>query len=226
MSSLAFVLQSPDVTRAWLSQVASAIAVQLARDVAPAWGLAPPWVDTRVYESIGDVPQGALPIILLPNADVAGYLGYHGETAFGVVYARVFTRGQQRADISRTISHEAIEALVDPSCNRWVDGPDGLVYALEAADPVEGDGYPIDLGGIAVHVSDFVLPAWFDPATPDGAPTDHLGLLKGAWQIRPSGYALFLDGDANPSTMPPGAAWTEAKRHPAARTARRRRWLS
>jgi len=223
---LAFVLQSPDVTRAWLSHVASAVGVQLARDVAPAWGLAPPRVDTRVYESIEDVPRGALPVILLPDSDVAGYLGYHGETNFGMFYARVFTRGQAPAEISRTISHEAIEALVDPSCNRWVDGPEGLVYALEAADPVEADGYPIDLGGIVVQVSDFVLPAWFDPATPAEAPTDHLGLVKGPWQIRPNGHALFLDAAGQASTTPPGAAWTAGKRHPAARAARRRRGLS
>lgn len=193
MRTFAFVHQTPDVTRAWLSQVASAVAVQLARDVAPAWGLAPPRVDTRVYDEIDDVPRGAWPIVLLQNADVAGYLGYHGETELGEIYARVFTRGLALADVSRTISHEVIEALIDPSCNRWVDGPDGLVYALEVADPVEADGYPIGLGEVVVHVSDFVLPAWFDPTTPGDAPTDHLGLLKGAWQVRPGGHTLFLE---------------------------------
>lgn len=225
MTTLAFVLQTPDVTRAWLSQVASAVAAQLARDVAPAWGLVAPRVDTRVYEAMTDVPSGALPLILLPDSDVAGYLGYHDETSSGVVYARVFTHGQALADISRAISHEAIEAIVDPSCNRWVEGPDELWYALEAVDPVEADGYPIDLDGIAVQVSDFVLPAWFDPTTPAEAPTDHLSLVKGAWQIRPSGYAIVLDAGSTVSTKPPGAACTPAKRHPAARTARRRRGL-
>lgn len=226
MITVAFVLQSADLTRAWLSRVASAVAVQLARDVAPAWGLSVPRVDTRVYEAIGDVPSDALPIILLPDSDLAGYLGYHGETASGLVYARVFTRGQALADVSRAISHEAVEALVDPSCNRWVEGPGGAMFALEVADPVEADGYPIDLGGLTVHVSDFVLPAWFDPATPADAPTDHLGLVKGAWQIRPNGYALLLGRCGEVGTMPRDAAGTPAKRHPAARTARRRMGLS
>jgi hypothetical protein len=141
VTPLVFVLQSPDVTPTWLSRVAAAIAVQLAHDVAPMWLLPWPEVDTRVYERIHDAPPGSLPIVLLPDADVAGTLGYHAETAAGVPYARVFTRNQPLDAISQTASHEAVEALIDPSANRWVEGPDGLAYALEAADPVEGEGW-------------------------------------------------------------------------------------
>ena len=225
MTTLAFVLQSPDVTPTWLSRVAAAIAVQLARDVAPMWLLGWPEVDTRVYERIPDAPRGSLPIVLLADADVAGTFGYHDATAEGVPYARVFTRGQTLDGVSQTASHEALEALVDPSANRWVDGPEGLAYALDAADPVEGEGYRIDVGGASIQVADFVLPAWFEPATPADEPTDLLGRLRGPFRLAKAGYAIRRAPDGLLDTTPPEAARSPAQRHPASRMARRQRRL-
>jgi hypothetical protein len=190
------------------------------------WLLPWPEVDTRVYERIQDAPPGSLPLVLLPDADVAGSLGYHAETAAGVPYARVFTRNQPLNAISQTASHEAVEALIDPSANRWVEGPDGLAYALEAADPVEGEGYRVDVGGASIQVADFVLPAWFEPATPADAPTDLLGRLHGPFRLAATGYAIRRAPDGLVDTTPPEAACSPAQRHPASRTERRQRRLS
>jgi hypothetical protein len=224
---LAFVLQSPDVTEDWVSDVAAAIAVQLARDVAPAWGLVAPRVQVAVYRDLDDLPANVLPIVILPSTDVAGDYGYHGEMPDGRFYARVFTRGLTRDEISRTISHEAIEAFIDPTCNRWVDAPDGRLYALEVVDPVAADGYVIELAGASIVVSDFVLPAWFDTATPATFSTDYLGRLKGAWRTRPSGYAQVIDPLSPPTAFPSHVAQMAAARaHLAGRAMRRFRRIA
>lgn len=111
--------------------------------------------------------------------------------------------------ISAVLSHEVLEAIVDPACALWADGPPsdkvgGAEYALEVCDPVEDDVY--DVAG--VDVSDFVLPAWFRPHAPADR-LDHLGLLREPFELRPGGYAIRRPtGPGGLSTLGPDGSLT------------------
>ncbi len=214
---IAFVLQSPDVTAAQLRKIAIAIAVQMGRDVAPAWGVAAPDVDTTIYASVNDVPADACPIVLLLSSDAANALGYHDELIGGRPYARVFTFGLSLDEISEVCSHEAGEMLVDPRCNCYDRGVDGRLYAREPFDATEGQPYWID----GVAVANFVLPAWCDINALEGVKVDFLGLLPGPGTKSPGGYIIVQGVNGAIATEPASAALRESKLHPASRCAKR-----
>jgi len=140
------------------------------------------------------------------------------------------------ASLSESISHEVIEALVDPLCDLWTHMPGrpaGVLVAYEACDPVE-DSYTVGYMDRDVQVSNFVYPSFFDDKLVDpqlaakfmaaGGKFDHLGKLTRAGQIGPEGYAVFKDGSAtwlenDAGRM--GASPRPGASHPAARTNRR-----
>lgn len=207
---------------------------QLRDHVAPAWGLLPPGV-----EFMPTGPQGrhydAL-IGVLDNADQAGALGWHTEGPDADVYGRVFAQpvlanggNALSADLSvcSVLSHEAIETLLDSSCDRWAQRGDSSLVAVEGGDPVESDSYRVTIDAasgeqITGTVSDFVLPAWFDPNAAPGS-TDYMGLVTAPFQIRPTGYAIVMTGGTVSQTWGEQyPAWRkETKQHETARTARR-----
>ena len=69
--------------------------------------------------------------------------------------------------------------------------PEGSRYQKEACDPVESDRYEKHVDGIDVSVSNFVLPAYFDPNAQPGARVDYLGTCPGPFQLAPGGYLLI-----------------------------------
>lgn len=206
---------------------------QVRDHVAPSWGLLPPMV-IYLPGDPGGLHLDAI-IGILDDADQAGDLGWHTEGPDASVYGRVFARpvlenggNALTADLSvcSVLSHEVIETLGDPSCNRWAQQGDGSLVAIELADPVESDSYRITLtavGGESVSgmVSNFVLPSWFDPDA--AGPADYCGLVSLPFQIRDTGYAIVMSGGT--VTEKWGReypAWRKAtKQTPAARTARR-----
>jgi hypothetical protein len=119
--------------------------------------------------------------------------GYHDLTATGLPLARVIVNhldpGQ---DWTFVASHELLEMLADPDCNRVVmrhpDASTQVFYAQEVTDPVAAyeDGYE-KCGRV---VSDFVFPSWFQPAAPRRGVTrfDERGLLDAPFKVRPGGY--------------------------------------
>jgi hypothetical protein len=173
-----------------------ALSVQLSRDIAPihGGGLA------IELPAPGRKPQGNAIMTGLDAPTVPGAAGFHDETVKGQKRGFVFTnptldnggtilRGSN--SVSVTYSHEMVEMIGDGPCNRWADGPanaDGVAldYAIELADPVEGDSYDID----GVAVSNFVYPAWFDEHAPPGSRFDHLGKLTAPFTMTPGGYMI------------------------------------
>ena len=212
---LSFVLADPDtgVTAEWLQGCAAAVAVQLARDVCPAWGLRAPEVDTFIAGHIGATAADALPIVVMRDSDSAGLLGYHNVMRDGRPFARVFTAGQGLDGISCTISHEAIEALCDTTCDVWIGD-----RVLEPADAVEDQTYPIAVGGVTYAMSNFVLPAWYQADS--RGPWDYLKKLSGPLTRTDGGYVILRGADGKPTTDPPMRNRPE-KQHAASRTARR-----
>jgi hypothetical protein len=207
---------------------------QLRDHVAPAFGLLPP--------SVVFLPKGAAGVHydaiigILDDADQAGDLGWHTEGPDADVYGRVFARpvlsnggNAMSADLSvcSVLSHEACETLGDSACDLWAQQSDGTLIARELCDPVEGDSYLMTITAasgeqIAGTVSDFVLPAWFDPDAAPGA-TDHMGLVTAPFQVRSTGYVIVMSGgNVTEQWGEKYPAWKKAtKEHPSARTARR-----
>jgi len=184
-----------------LEDVRDALELQIRRDFAPVWGIC---AEVTSYpEGARSAPAGSwlLHIVddgdaltrLEPQRDPAGVPlpGLHLETAGGAPQAHVLldrSTGARSDGVTQSngqawsvvASHELLEMLVNPYCNRaaWrlVDRSSREVefYALEIADPCESPGfeYPVFLatqsvetakptGGIEVQVSDFVHPSWF-----------------------------------------------------------------
>jgi hypothetical protein len=208
---------------------------QLREHVAPAWGLAPPSV---LYLS-GPAEFHCDAIIgILDDADQAGDLGWHTEGPDADVYGRVFASPvlqnggvvlDGQLSVCSVLSHEAIETLGDAACNRWGQQSDGTMVAVELADPVESDSYQMVISGPGIEtvtgtVSDFVLPAWFDPDA-DPGPTDFLGLVTAPFQVRSTGYVIMMAAGSSDVTEQWGEeypAWKRAtKASPDARTSRR-----
>lgn len=193
---IAVVNRSAHVRPAELRRMVAASALQIRRDVAPAWGRLP--VPVRAHPSADEAPDDALVITLCDRpADPEGLLGLHDEVAaqgrpYGEVYPnRILDAGES---ISHVLSHEILEAFINPDINLWAEGRPGEMWAYEICDPVHADGYPIDVSGHEVLVANFVHPSWFDLQRSPGAPLDHLRLLRRPFQIRPRGYAIRWDG--------------------------------
>ena len=172
----------------------SAINRQISRDFQPHWGrdatlrLEPIPHGERerltleaLKRSLHD-NRGAV-IYLWSPRDVSSGLGYHATNLLGVPYGFVFP------EVSRvlgehwtiTLSHEALEMIVDPEVNLLVMGPNprsprSTVYHwYEVCDAVATQTYTID----GVPVSNFVLPLYFTNAEEQGSYNDFLSLATG-----------------------------------------------
>ena len=123
---------------------------------------------------------------LFESPDVADALGYHDQTRDGLPLMKVFPFLDESDGVpwSTTASHELTETLVDPWLRRCAQGPDGKIWAVEVADAVERDQYLID----GVAMSNFVLPAYFEPPPSGAGPFDFMHLVKAPLEIRPGGY--------------------------------------
>ena len=206
---------------------------QLREHVAPAWGLAAP---DLVFATSTPTAPGTAALGILDDADQADALGWHTESAAGVVYGRVFARPvldnggdamSKALSVSSVLSHEAVELFLDRSCNLWADAGHGTSYAYEGCDAVESDSYPVTCEAnqttVTATVSDFLLPAWFDPQASPVAGFDYMNLLTSPFQVRPTGYTLIrYEGKISSVFGRKYPHWRlEAKRTPIARTARR-----
>ena len=170
------------------------VAKQAREQAAPIWDMKPPKVEFRDSEAVTEA--GAFKILIFDDADVAGALGYHSDGPDGLPYGRVFVKITQEYHlfVSGVLSHEVLELMMDPQANYWADNwQDGLTYALEVADPVESDHYIVDVDGKQVEVSNFVLPAWFDPNPPAGSRFDWMGNLNKPFAMNAGGYVIVRD---------------------------------
>ncbi len=200
----------------------AAVDHQMSRDVEPAWGLP----RTPVVFAAFDPPAGSRVIVMVDTADDPQALGYHTEVAAvesGVVGCKPeLDQGAHPLtgpySVSSILSHEVLEMAVDGHCNLWADTGKGYLVAYEVGDPVQSDHYDID----GVTVSNFVLPAWFDPETARGTTVDHLGKLRAPFVLSKGGYWVQLrEGKATQKFGDGMPQWLrDTKQHPATRTSR------
>lgn len=162
-----------------------------------AYGLDPP--AAALYNDVSKLPADDVYIcVITDDLNEPGALGYHSDD--GHPFIRVLAQGPQT---SITLSHEFLELLGDPTCDRWAKRPDGSEVAVEVADPCEGDSYPVVAEvageGRTVEVSNYVLGSWFDPN--GQAPFDRLGRLTAPFTMTPGGYMVVLGSDGNESEV-------------------------
>jgi len=153
---IALVSRSAKVSLSDLTHVAAALQAQVSGDFAPAWGGS---ATVDAFPAVPAVPLG-YSIIAIEDQIADGVQGIHRFDATGQPFAVV------RRDAAWTItaSHECLEMLADPSCNRLVPGPSPVpgqgqvLFLVEVCDPCEGPPYAYPINGVAV--SDFYLPAY------------------------------------------------------------------
>ena len=172
-----------------LHAIAEALTIQIERDFAPVWGIAP------VPVTVGGA---GLPIHLFDHArGAAGDYGFFTVDPHGRPYAHVFAKPSfehnsgwiSGADsIASSISHEALEMLADPSANTYNFNAARLMWGHDVCDPVQEVTYGIRAGGRRVPVSDFVRPAYFNPYGAAG-PFDFREQLSKPFSIFKGGYA-------------------------------------
>ncbi len=203
-----------------LPLVARALSAQLFFDVSGPWGMMPMTVEV-VSEEPADADS--ITITLFDDSDQAGVLGWHDESPAGRPYGRVFVK-DSGPGLPGVISHEVIEAYLDPACNYWADDGLGRLYALEGCDPVEDRSYPITLTKddgttTSILVSDFIYPSWLDPH--GQPPYDKMDIIKAPFIIDEGGYALYRDGMGVHQVFGAKHQPKRSKLHPSARTFKR-----
>ncbi|MFO1050657.1 MAG: hypothetical protein U1F36_00415 [Planctomycetota bacterium] len=184
-----------------------AINRQIEGDFAPYWSLG---ARLRLEGRSGKKPakqeladmRGDAVLYLWDGSDVDDALGYHERNNRGIPYGFVFLDivKQYEEEWSVTLSHEALETILDPEVNLLVQGPhpkqpDAEVFHwYEACDAVQAESYRID----GVAVSNFVLPLYFTGGEELGGRNDFLGRLHEgktlqSFGVNPGGYIGFYD---------------------------------
>lgn len=153
---------------------------------------APIWPAARGSKLIlGERPEGGWKVRIVDGTDCFFNAGYHDVEA-GVPYAVVCAQD----DWQITFTHELWEMLINPYMERFatVKGKHAKRrYALETADPVEGDQFAYQrqsASDAVVHISDFVTPAWFRRGS--RGPWDFARKTKRPLQILEDGYQLWF----------------------------------
>ena len=187
MIQLAIMNESTVVTDTAVEAMLPALAQQWNTDLAAAWA-----VESVAMTSVQrgtQPPAGAWWLVFLDDSDQAQALAYHDLTAEGLPIAKVFVKtiAADGSSLSVGTSHELCEMAVDPWLNAAFQDLQGTFWAAEVCDPVEDDSYGYTIDGVLV--SDFVLPAWFDPSPSVKGPLHHGGLAMAAFAVLDGGYA-------------------------------------
>lgn len=173
---------------------------QIDRDFMPHWQhkVEPVQVEFAGMHDIPNLPADCWPIFLNRHSTDANALGWHDDDPSQNIriYSRVFAGDCLRygLDWGVTLSHEALELILDPDIKRVWRMPDGRLAAFEAADACEADDLAYDVGGH--KMSDFVLPAYFSAR--GKGPFDFKGhLRKRCPGLTPGGYMSISDAAGN-----------------------------
>lgn len=191
---IAIVNKSKRLDDGFLSFAAKACDAQVI-ECAAAWNVSP--TPVAFYRDEANLPVRDCRIMaLVDDIDAPGARGYHDD-ALGIIYGRVLV--QDMNGTSTTLSHECLEELVDPTCDKWRPMPDGRSTALEVCDAVEADTYAVrtEIMGEtrSIVLSNFLLPKWFDPAATGNF--DRMGLLTAPFAMNPGGYLIVRDRNGN-----------------------------
>lgn len=175
---------------------------QIREDFAPIWGAV--W-DLRLHGSsfnaddidslVEEFVQGEAVLYIVDEGHLPGAAGYHAINGREMPYGFVFVTDPN--DWTVTLSHEALELIIDPTVNVMVPGPDPrpgrqdniVLHAYEVCDAVERTSYLID----EVRISNFITQQWFFPDDAPGTRNDFLGVGVPSFDATPNSHLAFLD---------------------------------
>jgi hypothetical protein len=187
------------VTADFLANVAAACTIQLNRDFARHWG-----GSYNVRTGVNILP-GEDDYSILDTLPDAGAVAEHADDSSGKpILSLSLSMCSSLDDVSVGCSHEFGETGADPGCNRWADDNNGSLFAIEPFDPIEAGRYTISVpvgtnGVVNIAVSDFVLPAFFDPGAPGPYTfSETMGaapLITAPFQTGPGGYQIKRSSD-------------------------------
>ncbi len=189
--------RSTVLTDSQVSAAVPSLQAQVHRDFAPAWGID---ADLAFVDSNSTPGAGLWWLVILDDAEQAGYLGYHDVTAENLPQGKVFanTDIQNGLQWTGTASHELLEMLADPEINLAAFSPvmeqgnPTTFYAYEVCDACEDDRYGYNINGTAV--SDFVIPSYFEPSrAPGSTQFDYTNNIQSPFQLLPGGYSIVFD---------------------------------
>src|SRR4029077_4336195 len=128
---MAVLNESDQITDAQIEPMVAAVQEFVSGTVGPLWDVA---VKLTQIPKGHPAPAGSWQMVLLNDTDQANALGYHERTWDGHYLGKVFVHTTQNlgTPASRVLSHEIMEALVDPNLNRTVPGR--VPYAIEVGD--------------------------------------------------------------------------------------------
>lgn len=157
--------------------------IQIDRDFVPIWKSKLTETEIEVkFATMSDIPKlapNSWPIFLNRHSTDSGALGWHDDDPWQNIrtYSRVYVGDCVLLGLSwqTTLSHEALELILNPNVKRvWKMG-NGRLAAYEACDAVEADEQAYDIGGF--KASNFVTPAYFSRNDP--GPFDFGKKLRG-----------------------------------------------
>ena len=173
---------------------------QIREDFAPIWGAV--W-DLRLHGSsfnaddidslVEEFVQGEAVLYIVDEGHLPGAAGYHAINGREMPYGFVFITDPN--DWTVTLSHEALELIIDPTVNVMVPGPDPrpggqnniVLHAYEVCDAVERTSYLID----GVRISNFITQQWFFPDDASGTRNDFLGVGVSSFDATPNAISPF-----------------------------------
>jgi hypothetical protein len=185
---IGLISQTRSVSMAQVLQIAAAIQKQLTRDFLPLWNIP---ANIQAFNSLDDMPTDYWPIIIMDDIDYPGAAGIHLDSN-GQPYSLV----QAGGSTSLTVSHEALEMIVDPFGDRFVAGDSvktgqGRVnYLVEICDPSESETYAYTVNGILV--SDFYTSNYMDPVLSPGVRYSYSGAITRPREVLPGGYLSWM----------------------------------
>jgi hypothetical protein len=164
MRELVIVNASPVLSDADVQAVIAPLQLQIDRDFLPVWEavVEPRHVSFASADDISQLPPDCEPIFLNKHStddSALGWHDFHGSQAF----SRCFVGDCLRAglDWRVTLSHEALELILNPTIKKVWRMQDGRLAAFEACDAVEADELAIDFGD-GMKMSNFVLPSYYN----------------------------------------------------------------
>ncbi|MBT5457395.1 MAG: hypothetical protein HOK82_12365, partial [Rhodospirillaceae bacterium] len=178
---------------------------QIQEDFAPVWGTV--W-NLQLHGSgfnANDIEnlqeefiQGEAVLYMVDEGHVPNAAGYHSINGREMPFGFVFITDPD--DWTVTLSHEALELIIDPTVNVLVPGPDPrpgnqnntVLHAYEVCDAVERTSYFID----DVRVSNFITQQWFFPDDAAGTRNDFLGVGVPSFNATQDSHLAFFDLDA------------------------------
>lgn len=168
----ATTLDGSALTPSILSQIASAVQLQLNRDGGTELEAGPFLVRVGAAADVqpDEVPFPIKATIGAPGAIADHYVNANGIPACEDAITLSDTLTGPGNSLSVAISHECLETGGDPGANQWADRGDGSEVAKERCDSVETQTY--DVGAAAsppsttgIHVSNFVTNRFFIPGS-------------------------------------------------------------